>query len=1067
MRRIFEFSVKNPIFVNLLTVIVLVAGIMALVGLNRDVFPNVQLDLVVITTSYPGATPSEIEERITIPIEKELKKVDDLKEIKSVSLEGQSSIIVEIEPDASDKARTVNDIQRAADSAEDLPSDLKDRPLVEEIQMKNQPVVILSMSSDSMSEDEMVVYAKALETRLLDDPNVAAVSRYGWRDREIWVEVDPKLAAKYYLPLTLFISILDEHNVNISGGGLIQGSTERLLRTSGEFDNARDVEGVVLRANERGNWVQVSDIAQVTDTFERESLITHTDGHKSLNLVVIKKERGDAVKVVNDVKAIAKDMASSVPGLKIAAVDDLSFYLKRRLNVLISNGWVGVILVVFSLFFFLSSRAALVTTIGIPIAFLTTFAVMYWSGLTINLITLVGLIIVLGMLVDDAIVVAENVYRLHEGGMPARQAAVEGALQVWKPVTTSVLTTIAAFAPLMFMSGMLGKFVVFIPIVVIVALTASLFESFVILPSHLAEMERIPHIRLFKRLKRPRNGIEKDIGRVAEIYARMLHWILGHRYKVAGIAVLVIVASLLVAMYVLPFVLFPARGIDAFFIRVKAPVGTPLKETARRMEVLEKRFAELMPQGEMDNFVTYVGIQQNDSHDPYGKKADHLAQINVYLKPHVDRKYDAAELIDMLKEKMGDFPQFEEVTYEKVEPGPPVGKAVEIHVRGEDLGKLEVMSDEIKDYLATLRGVSDIRDSYEPGKNELRVKIDEKTAARAGLTVGEIGLAVRTAIEGTIATKIKKSDEEIDVRVLYPDRIRYDSDALQKIYIPNTKGNLVPLTAVASFEEQPGILAINHLDRQRVITVTAEVDQKNATSISVMKSVEKQFKDLSKKHPGYSITFGGEWEKTMQSLRDFGYAMVVACLVIFLLLTFEFQSIIQPIVVMLAIPYGLVGVTLAFMTHLEPKSFLAIFGVVGLSGVVVNSSIVFIDFINRRRSEGLEVCAAILDAGRVRLRPIFLTTFTTMLGVLPVAYGVMGSDPFLKPMALAIGWGLPIAAMGTLLITPCFYKIVDDLRGVLKKLQFWRNNNHTGPGVQECHPYGDIKSLLGEKMRQK
>lgn len=1047
---------------NLLTVILVVSGLMALIRLNRDIFPNVNLDLVIINTVDLGSTPSEIEKSITIPIEKELKKVDDIKEIRSVSLEGLSNIVVEIEPDADDKDKTVTDIQRAADRA-DLPASLEDPPLVNEIKMKNHPVVTLSLSSEVLDEDQMVSYAKALETRLLEYPDVASVERYGWRDREIWIEVDPQKAAEYYLPLAQIISIIKEHNVNISGGSLVEGNSEKLLRTSGEFDKAADVEGVVLRANERGNWVQVSDIGRVTDTFEREDLITRTDGHPSINLIVLKKERGDAIDMVREVKALAKDFKKEVPGLEIAIVDDLSFYIKRRLNVLVSNGWVGITLVVFSLFLFLSSRAALVTTVGIPIAFLTTFAVMYWSGLTINLITMVGLIIVLGMVVDDAIVVAENVFRLIEGGMPPKKAAVEGALQVWKPVTTSVLTTMAAFAPLMFMSGIIGKFVLFIPLIVIVALAASLFEAFVVLPSHLAEMERIPHLGRLKRMHSWRVFIDRIIGQIACFYSGLLYWFLARRYKIAMWAIVAVVGTIAAAWYLLPFVLFPSRGIDAFFIRAKTPLGTPIQETARRMETLEKRFFEAMPKGEMDNFVTYVGVQQNDTNDPAGIKADHVAQINIYLKPHVDREYDAQELIDILKEKVGVIPGFTEITYEKVQPGPPIGKAVEIHVRGDDFATLEKISDEVKAYLTSLPGVSEIKDSYEPGKDELRVIVDERKASRAGLTIGDVGLAVRTAIDGTIASTIKKSDEEIDIRVLYPDDVRYDPNALKEIYIPNSYGKLIPLTAVASFDEKPGVLGLNHLDRQRVITVTSSVDEKQATSMTVMKDVQKKFGDIGSRYPGYSITFGGEWEKTMQSLRDFGYALVVACLVIFLLLTFEFQSVIQPIIVMFAIPYGLVGVAWAFFSHLEPKSFLAIFGVVGLSGVVVNSSIVYIDFINKRRREGLEVCEAIVDAGRVRLRPIFLTTFTTMMGVLPVAYGIMGSDPFLKPIALAIGWGLPIAALGTLLITPCFYKIVDDFRGLLHRLQFWRDNNNARPSIEECDTE-ELKRYLGEKI---
>ena len=1006
---------------------------MGLFRLKRDIFPNVNLDLVIISTVYPGSTPSEIEKRITIPIEKELKKVDDIKEIRSVSLESSSLIIVELEPDAENKDKTVSDIQRATDRAENLPTDLKDKPIVTDVKMKDQPVIALSLAGENLSEDEIVTHAKNLETRLLDHPNISAISRFGWRDREIWVEVDPELSAKYYLPLAQIISILKEHNVNIAGGSIIKDGKENILRTTGEFENAADVAKVILRANERGNWVQITDVAKVSDNFEREKLITHTNGKPSINLVVIKKERGDAITLVKEIKKIAADFSANIPNLKISFVDDMSFYIKCRLNVLVSNGWVGMILVIITLFLLLSWKDALVTTIGIPIAFLTTFTIMYWSGLTINLITMVGLIIVLGMIVDDAIVVSENVFRLRQNGLSPKEAAIQGALEVWKPVTISVLSTIAAFAPLMFMGGVIGKFVLYIPLVVIVALSASLLEAFIVLPSHLASLEKIPNISKSPKFKNSRILIENKIGKIADFNVRILRWLLSHRYKVAGATLLIFALSFFIAYYVLQFVLFPSRGIDEFFIRAKTPIGTSIKETEKRMSVLEKKFEDAMPKNEMNDYVTLVGVQQQDSNDPYANHADHLAQINIYLKPHVDRKYDVPEIIDMLKAKIGDVPGFEEIAYEKTNPGPPVGKAVEIHVRGDDIPTLEKLSDDVKNYLGTIRGVSEIKDGFEPGKDELNLVIDESSTSRAGLTIGDVALAVRAAIDGQIATTIRKSDEEIDIRVLFPDTSRYNPDILNKIMIPNDKGNLIPLYSVTKFDKRPGVLGINHLDRQRIITVTAEVDQKHATSISVTEAVQKHFRDIFRNYHGYSLKFGGEWEKTMQSFRDFGFAMIIACMFIFLLLTFEFQSIIQPIIIMFAIPYGLVGVTFAFLAHNEPKSFLAIFGVVGLSGVVVNSSIVLIDFINKRKSEGASIDDAITEAVHIRLRPIFLTTVTTVLGVLPVAYGIMGSDPFLKPIALAIGWGLPIATIGTLLITPCFYKIIDDLRNTLKK----------------------------------
>ncbi|MFA4973677.1 MAG: efflux RND transporter permease subunit [bacterium] len=1025
MRKIFEFSVRQRMFINLLTVFILAWGIAAMFSVKRDIFPNVNLDLVIVNASYPGSTPHEIEKLITIPIEKELKEVGDIKEMTSASIEGISTIVIEIEPDAESKDKVIDDIQRAVDRAEDLPADMKEKPAVIELKMKDHPVIQISIAGD-LPEAELIGHARKLETKVLDIADVARVERMGWRDQEIWVEVDPDKADEMYVGINQVVAALKGQNVSIPGGSLIMGAHESLLRTSGEFDSAEGVKPVILRANELGHWVQVQDIAAVSDNFEPHRLLHRTDGHRAINLVAVKKERGDVLDVVKQIRDIVTAYQKSAPpGLKLSVVNDFSVYVRNRLDILESNGLVGISLVVVFLFLFMSWRSAIVTSIAIPASILATFIYMYYAGYTLNLMTMASLIIALGMLVDNAIVINDNFHRHFDSGVPAEEAAVRGAHEVWAPVFTSTLTTIAAFAPLMFMGGIIGKFTRFLPIVINIALIASLIEAFVVVPSNLVSLETFGNHEKYKWLaKGPLSGW---FHRLTVKYAKVVDRLLRSRYRMIGAAALIFVLSIYIGVKVVPFVLFPQVGVDAFFIYVKAPVGTPLEETERRIVSIEQA-VDRLPRGEWDDYVTQIGTNQQESNDLEGDQATHLGQIQVILKPEAARSMTADEIIEILRKDTASVEGFEEITFTKVRTGPPVGKPIMARIRNENLDLLDSIADELKSYLATIPGVSDIRDDYDRGKDEKRVIVDERQATRADLTVDDVALAVRASFDGAIATSIKRSDEEIDVRVRYPDAWRYMEGALERVKITNQEGDLIPITEVARFEETPGISGIRHVDRKRTVTVTGNVDEKRATSVGVTKKLMEKFKGIAEKHPDVSLKFGGEWQRTEESMHDLIFAVLVAVFLIFIILAFEFQSLMQPFIVMLSIIYGFSGVSLAFFLHGEPISFLALVGTVGLSGVVVNNAIVMIDFINKALSDGLPVHDAVVKAARLRIRPIFLTTVTTLLGILPMAYGIGGRDPFLIPMALSFGWGLIFSSMCTLFVTPCVYMVVDDLR---------------------------------------
>ncbi|MGB3056856.1 MAG: efflux RND transporter permease subunit, partial [Candidatus Omnitrophota bacterium] len=745
-------------------------------------------------------------------------------------------------------------------------------------------------------------------------------------------------------------------------------------------------------------------------------------------LVVMKKESGDAISIVADVREQCADFLKKVPpGLEISFVNDYAYFANRRLGVLKNNAWFALVIVIAIMMIFLQKRVAFFTVLGIPISFFITFIAMDAMGITVNMISMFGLVIVLGMLVDDGIIVAENVYRYMEEGMPPREAAVKGTEEVMGAVTSAVLTTVAAFAPLLFMTGIIGKFIRNIPAVVIVALIASLGEALIILPSHLADFVRVKFDSSGKPI-----GLARDMpwfkGLIA-FYTRVVRAAIKRKYKVLLGVIAVLVLSMILAGTVMKLVLFPSAGINFFFIRGEAPIGTPIEKTNELIAPYEDIVAQL-PDDELDTYVTTVGKIEEERMDPYSGKASNIVQLTVYLTQAQDRKRDVDEVIAEVREKVKDFEGFEEVRFDKPEAGPPVGKPVEIKIRGEDFDVLDKIAKEMMDYLKTIDGTTDVTWDHKPGKEEIRVKVDHTKATMAGLTIGQIARTIRGVFQGNIATKIKpiKAEEETDVTVRFDEakeccRLEIFDD----IFVSNKFGNLIPLKKIATIEKVPGTTTIHHLDGKRVVTVSSNVDTDKATPLKVNGMVAKKFKDLPDRYIGYSFKFGGEQEETIESLKSLGKAFFFAFLFIYLLLASFFKSLIQPFIVMLAIPFGLIGVIFAFLIHGMPFSFMALMGVVGLNGVVVNDAIVLVDFINKLRASGHSRAVSIVKAGQMRIRPVILTTVTTAGGLTTVAYGIGGKDPFLVPMAMSLCWGLVFATALTLVVIPCIYSIIDEL----------------------------------------
>ncbi|MGB3081880.1 MAG: efflux RND transporter permease subunit [Candidatus Omnitrophota bacterium] len=1021
-----RFSINNSLFVNLISVLILIIGAIVLTGMNREVFPNVAFDIVSVTASYIGATPEDIEKLITVPIEKELKEVDGIKEVNSTSAASTSLIYVKIDPDESDKQKVVRDIQSAVDRVKELPRDVDD-PVVTEITSKQYPIIEVSISGE-MNEHELQNYADVLEDELEEIKGVARIRKSGYRDKEVQILVDHKKLSDYYVSIDEIENALASRNVSMPAGKLDTETTEYSIRTTGEFKNAEEIENVIVRANDAGNWLKVKDVASVENTFKDEDVINKTLGTRSINLIVMKKESGDALSIVDQIRDQEKGYLERISAnLKISYVNDYAFYARRRLNVLRSNSWFALIIVIVIMMVFLQKRVAFFTVLGIPISFFVTFIVMSSMGMTINLISMFGLVIVLGMLVDDGIIVAENVYRYMEEGIPPREAAVKGTEEVQGAVVAAVLTTMAAFSPLLFMSGLMGKFVRNIPTVVIIALFASLGEALIILPSHLADFVKIRRDASGKPI-----GLKKEMPwfkNLVGLYTRVVKAAIRRKYKVlAGITIVLIICGVLSGT-VLKFILFPRTGINFFFIRGEAPIGTPLEKTNELIAPVEDIVARL-PKEELDTYVTTVGKIEEDRQDPFSGMASNLVQITVYLTQEQDRKRTVDQIIAEMREKTKDIKGFDDLRFDTPDPGPPVGKPVEARIRGEDFDTLDVIAKEYMDYLKTIDGTSDVTWDHKPGKEEIRVKVDRNKAAMAGVSIGQIAKTIRGVFQGNVATKIKpiKAEEETDVTIRFAEAKDAGSlDVFDEILIANRFGNLIPLKKVAEIEKVPGTTTIKHLEGKRVVTASCNIDTDKTTSLKINAMLERKFKDIPQRYVGYTVKYGGEQEETLESLRTLLMAFFFAFLVVYMILASFFRSLVQPVIVMLAIPFGLIGVIIAFLFHGLPLSFMAIMGIVGLNGIVVNDSIVLVDFINKLRRSDHSREESIVKAGQLRLRPVILTTVTTAGGLSTVAYGIGGKDPFLVPMAMALCWGLVFATALTLIVIPCIYSIVDDL----------------------------------------
>lgn len=1027
-----RFLVERSLVVHLISIFLIVLGIIAIININREAFPNVNLDKVQIEIVYPGSAPEEIERIIITPIEQELRSLDGIDTMTSIAFPGSGRINLELDPDATNRDRIVSDVQLAVDRAT-LPSDMPEEPVVLEVDGKIFPIIQLAISAP---RDEVALkrLVDDIEDDILNIPGIARVEIQGERRAELRVVARPDKLRQHRISIGEIAEVLDNWNVNAPGGDLETPQGQRAVRIVGEYQQSSDISDLVLRANELGQGIRLGDVATVTETLEEAEIYYDVSGTPALNMIVMKKSEADIINAVDRINTYLEQVPRRYgDDVQIETFQDFSYFAKVRLGVLTNNAQVGLVLVFLSLIMFLRPSVALTTTWGIPIVFLTGLYVLYLSGITLNLVSMLGFIMVLGMLVDDAIIIGENITYHMEQGLSPNEAAVIGAKELLGPVTATILTTVTAFMPMLFMSGIIGKFIIAIPAVVITLLIFSWLESFLILPSHVA------HVTNSK--KHP--GERRWLVKLENAYAYTLDKAIRHHWLTLLISVLVLILSLFLAKSFLKFQLFPPVDVDEYIVRVTAPAGTSLENMRNKLRDIDQTLRDGTNPEYLETTIISTGQIALDTNDPLMQRGSRFGQIRVNYIPAVLREGhdvldDMRHFEDLLPKNNPDL----EITMGEIKHGPPTGRALEVEISSNNSDLNEQVAHRLMNFVKELPGITTIESGLEPGDPELHVVVDRVRAAYAGIDLATIASHVRAAVDGLRVTTTRKGTEEVDITIRLPNDSREPITGLMNLEIPNRQGGLVPLNKLAKLEEHAGYTTIRHKQGMRAVTIVANIDSKKTTSLEVNRAVARGEPEwLGDDANDVRVVYGGENEKNEESFRDLGVAFMVALVGIFFILAIQFNNLGYPMLVMLAIPFGVVGIVISFLLHDMfwkdmPLSFFSSLGMVALTGVVVNSSLIMVVFIQRALQEGKGVYDAVMLAGRRRLRAVILTAATTVLGLLPTAYGWGGSDPFVAPMALALSWGLAFATLVTLLTIPAAFVTATRIKtGILRWLR--------------------------------
>ena len=1038
MSRIIEWFVHNPVASNLLMVILIVGGIASLASLRQEEFPSIATDVIRITVEYPGASPEEAEESVCVRIEESIESVIDIDELSSMAVEGVCVVSVVMVIGA-DMNEALNEIQNRVDSIDTFPVETE-KPVISKLTMR-QSVMRIVMTGD-IDERSLKVLGEQARDELILIPGISQVTLEYDREYEMSIEVSEETLRRHSLTLSRIADVVRRSSLDLPGGSVKTDGGEILLRSVGQAYEGADFEDIVVLTHPDGTSIKLGEIANIVDGFQESDISARFNDARAVVLLVERVGEEDTLDIADLIDFWLADFRMRMPeGVHLIKTSDAAQDLRTRLSALNSNALGGLFLVVLILALFLRFRLAMWVAAGVPISLLGAIALFQVFGITISTLSVMAFILVLGILVDDAIVVGESIYT-RELKMPDQtRAAVLGTRDVYIPVTFGVLTSVAAFIPLTIIPGRMGAFFGTIGEVAILCLIFSLIESQWILPGHLAhrkissreKTEDFSPGRWSKFQSAMSSGFEEFGRKYGKVLERALLW----RYTTAAIALAVVIVTVSVLMSGrLRYQFFPAIEGNVVHASLTMPRGIPVEETQAAIAIIREAAEEMGRELEAD---VKTGVRLLYTMSSIGKQfardgppdmsvsggGGHLGEVVIELNPASERKIQAFEIADRWRQKIGPIPGAVELKFSG--EAFSSGHAISIELGGGDMDSLREASLAIQRSLMSYEGVSDVADSFRAGKQEVTLSVRPE-ARPLGITQADLARQVRQAFYGEEVQRVQRGRDDMKVMLRYPEEERHSLGALEQMRIRLQDGTELPFSAVAEARLGRGFATIRRTDRRRVVEVTASVDRQITTPENVLGDMQQDMDEILSRFPGVGYKLGGEQRDVDEARNGLLLGFVLTMLLIFALLAIPLKSYLQPFIIMAVIPFGAVGAILGHLIMGWDLVFFSILGIVALSGVVVNASLVLVHKINNLQEEGLSMKEAIQQGAVIRFRPIVLTSITTFIGLVPLMFEPAISAKPLVPMAISLAYGVLCASVVTLFLVPCGYLILEDFR---------------------------------------
>ncbi|QDT89745.1 efflux RND transporter permease subunit [Gimesia algae] len=1034
MRSIIKWAINNSPAMNTLMVTVLGVGLVSLMMMRREVFPEFELEIILVSVPYPGASPDEVEEGICQKMEEAVRAIDGIKKMTSIANEGSGSIVLELRADVPDVQKILNEVRSEIDRIPSFP-ELAEDPEIQQITFR-QVAIEVAVIGPGIEDENSALELRELAEKIRDDlmklKSVSQANIAGARDYQIDIEIPEATLRKYGLTLQDVARTVRRENMELPGGKLNTVSEVVLVRGKNKHLTGREIEKIPLVTEPGGVVLTVGDLGHVQDEFADTTMISEINGKPALSVAVERTAQEDLLAIVEEVRAFV-ETAKLPAGYSLKLWKDQSVDVRDRMDLLTRNGLQGLILVFITLAIFLEFRLAFWVALGIPISMFGACVVLYYTGQTLNMLSMFAFLMALGIVVDDAIVVGENIYEHRQMGKSFVTAAIDGATEVLPSVCASVTTTVIAFMPLLFVSGIMGKFIAVMPIAVIAMLLISLMESTFILPCHLAHA------------KQPADGSfqKQEQGFVS----RKLEWFIDRCYlpvlkaalnypssalAVAG-ALMLMSAGLIMGGFA-PFNIFPKTDFRMIEATVEYPDGTPQSITGETTRKIQDDFEALNRDYQKVHGTSLIKLVRRNvgfgTRDESGAnlggsvEGSHVGKVSVEIVEAEERTLGSEEILDMWRERVGKIPGVDRLTFKSPSMGPG-GKPIEFKLLadGKHITELEAAVEACKRELETYPGVKDVNDDSSPGKWEFQIKIKDK-ARSMGIPLADVAETVRATYYGEEVMRLQRGRHEVKLMVRYPEEDRRSLMSFDDIRVRTGDGAERPLTELADVTVQRGYSEINRIDQQRSITVSSDLNEKEGNASEIVKSLKKSggFMDqLLANYPNVRVRWEGQQEQTDESVNSLIVGLLIALASMFALLTVEFRSYFQPLIILGIIPLGIIGAVFGHAILGMELTLFSLFGLVALTGVVVNDSIVLIDFINHRVADGLPLREALVDAGRRRFRPVLLTSMTTIVGLAPILKETSFQAQIIIPMAASLIFGLMLATVLVLFLIPTYY----------------------------------------------